>query len=53
MLGSGHLGCPQWEHAVPITAGCVAWEEGDVPCQSCLWLRWRHGPGWELGLGKL
>lgn len=24
-----------------------------MPCQRWLWLSWRHGPGWELGLGKL
>lgn len=43
----------QWEHAVPITAACMAWEEGDVPCQRWLWLSWRRVPGWELELGKV
>lgn len=45
--------CPQWEHAVPIPAGCVAWQEGGVPCQRWLWLSWGHGPGWELGSCRL
>lgn len=55
MSGSGCLGCPQWEHDVPIAAGCMAWEEGDVPSEVAV-VSWRHGAAadWQaelLGLG--